>query len=529
MMKNMRYITPICIAGLLLFAGCRKNNGDYNYQNQLKIFDGTIYDFLRQQQQYDSFLLAADLVHRSGLLKNKDTALTVFAPTDASFRQALDNMNTLRKIQGRPLMDLSSLPAEQLDTLVCRYIIQGKIAADSMQLQDGLTLNTVDGYPMHGKLNRTTSEGYVKGGPGVIQFSDTKKVIYTNRWSNTSTVAIDINTKNGYVNILEKDHMFGFDEFISRMSPTNSVPWTGEPFFIPGTIGLEMFDKGGEMVGYHDRSRDNYGGQFRPAESVDITNAENNGYKIGWTETEEWMKYTVQVTETGDYSMQLRFGANDANGRLHLELDGKIVTGSKLVLPSTGGYDRYQDVYSTVRLEEGKHVLTLFYDYANYDLRFLKFLPVNRPMPIPGCIQLEDYNPGGEGVGYHNTTTNNDGGQYRPNDGVGIAFAPHEGGGYVVGWTRAGEWLDYDVDVKTTGFYNATTLIGTSESDPKTFHIEFDGTDVTGPVKAVNTGGYDKRTPVTVSVHLTRGKHKMRFFMDTAGYDVKSVTFRLIN
>lgn len=530
-MRNRRIMSGLLAVGMaviLLPTGCKKNNGDYRYQNQLKQFNGTIYDFLRQQQQYDSFLMAADRVHRSELLKNKDSLYTVFAPSNASFQQAVENMNTLRDIQGRPLMNLGSVPAEQLDSLVCRYIIRGKIAADSMKLQDGLTLLTVDNYPMHGKLNLTTSEGYVQGGPGVIEFSDTKRVIYTNRWSNTNTVAIDINTQNGYVNVLEKDHMFGFDEFISRMNPTNSYPWTGEPMWIPGTIGLEMFDRGGEMVAYHDKSGGNYGGQFRPAENVDITNAEN-GYKIGWTETDEWMKYTVQVAETGDYDMLLRFAASNANGRLHLELDGRVVTGSQLFLPNTGAYDRYNDIRSVVRMEEGKHVLTLYYDYASYDLRFIKLMPKDRPIPIPGCVQLEDYNLGGEGVGYHNTTTNNDGGEYRPNDGVGIAFAPHEGGGYVIGWTRAGEWLEYDVDVKTTGFYNVTTMIGTSESNKKTFHIEFGGVDVTGPVSAVNTGGYDKRTPVTVSVHLTKGKQKMRFIMDTGGYDVKSVAFKLVN
>lgn len=524
----MLSLLACCMAAILLPIGCRKNDGDYNYQNQLKAFDGTIYDFLHQQQQYDSFLLATDLVHRSDLLKNKDSLFTVFAPSDASFRQALENMNTLRGIQGRPLMNLSALPAEQLDSLVCRYIIRGKWAADKMKLQDGVILWTVDDYPMHGKLNQTTAEGQVQGGPGVIEFSDTKKVIYTNRWSNTNTVAIDINTKNGYVNVLEKDHMFGFDEFIARMNPTNSYPWTGEPMWIPGTIGLEMFDRGGEMVAYHDRSRDNYGGQFRPAESVDIANAEN-GYKIGWTETDEWMNYTVQVAETGDYDMILRFGTNNGDGRLHLNLDGRFVQGSQLFLANTGGWDRYTDIRSVVKLEEGKHVLTLYYDYASYDLRFIKLMPKNRPIPIPGLVQLEDYNPGGEGVGYHNTTTHNDGGQYRPDDGVGIAYAPHEGGGYVIGWTRAGEWLEYDVDVKTSGFYNVTTLIGTAESSKKTFHIEFGGVDVTGPVSAVNTGGYDKRTAVTVSVHLTKGKQKMRFVMETGGYDVKSVAFKLVN
>jgi hypothetical protein len=57
---------------------------------------------------------------------------------------------------------------------------------------------------------------------------------------------------------------------------------------------------------------------------------------------------------------------------------------------------------------------------------------------IPGQIESEDYNFGGEGVGYHDTTAGNSGGQYRE-DNVDIQTTSE--GGYLVGWTTAGESL----------------------------------------------------------------------------------------
>ena len=39
-----------------------------------------------------------------------------------------------------------------------------------------------------------------------------------------------------------------------------------------------------------------------------------------------------------------------------------------------------------------------------------------KPLSVPGRIQAEDYNLGGEGVAYHDTTPGNTGGAYRQDD-----------------------------------------------------------------------------------------------------------------
>jgi len=74
----------------------------------------------------------------------------------------------------------------------------------------------------------------------------------------------------------------------------------------------------------------------------------------------------------------------------------------------------------------------------------------------PGTIEAENYNLGGEGVGYHDTSTLNQGGAYR-HDRVGIDAATDAGGGYYVGWTRPGEWLQYTTNVAATTSYTPST------------------------------------------------------------------------
>jgi uncharacterized surface protein with fasciclin (FAS1) repeats len=529
MRKNIIYYgIGFALTALFLYAGCRKDTGFYKSKESIHEFSGDTYDFLKSQKGvYDSFLYVIDRVNLSDSLKKGK--YTVFAPTNASFQQAISSVNQLRLIQGRSPQYLSNMPVKQLDTLVSRYIVRGDIPADSMKTQDGINLTAVRfGYQMHGKLIATNAEGYVEGGPEVIEYSDTKGVVYTRQWSTSKTVAIDIKTANGLVNVLERNHIFGFDEFIQRVDPTFSTPYTGTPLPIPGTIGLNQYDKGGEGVAYHDNDVSNNGNQYRPTESVDIEKASNgeNGYDVGWTNPLEWMNYTVDIADTGHYLLLLRGSSPVGDATLHFDLDHKTFTGH-IRIKNTLGWQNYYNISVPVYFPvKGVHVLRIVYDYARYNLRFLLFLPDGKPYPVPGTIPVVGFMPGGEGVGYHDNDASNNGGKFRPDEGVDIEQNKNEGG-YDVGWTKTGEWMDYTIEVKETGQYNLAVTLG-SPNDPNggnLFHVEIDGKDITGQMTCPNSGGYQNWTDVNKLVYLTKGVHIMRFFEDTGGYNVRKYTF----
>ena len=147
------------------------------------------------------------------------------------------------------------------------------------------------------------------------------------------------------------------------------------------------------------------------------------------------------------------------------------------------------------------------------------------PHPIPGKIEAEDYDTGGEGVAYHDTTPGNEGGQYRPLDAVDIQTTTDVGGGYNVGWITDGEWLSYTVDVASDDEYDVQVRVASEGSHGK-LHIEFDDVDVTGPITAGATCGWQKWTSVFARrVSLTAGRHVMRISMDTGGFNVNWISF----
>lgn len=529
-MRKFLYYTGILFLGAVcLLNACRKDSGFYKAEASVKVFSGSTYDFLKSQVGvYDSFLYVMDRLNLTDSLKTGN--YTVFAPTNPSFERAIADVNRLRKEQKRPLQYLANIPYNELDSLACRYIIEGVIPADSMRTQDGIFFHAIRyNYMMHGKTEVTNAEGYVEGGPQIIRFADTKGVIYTRQWSIANTVTINIKTTNGIVNVLDRNHVFGFDEFIPRVNPTNSTPYFEKPMTIPGTIGFVYYDKGGERVGYHDYEEHNYGTHgFRTSEGVDIGVGHNGdrGYLVGWTNPGEWMNYTVDIADTGYYKVIIRAASPEDDASLHFLWDNKRLN-NNIKIEGTGNTDTYANNEAIIGpLPKGRHVLTVWLDYSGYDLRWMKFVPYNKPFPVPGTIPAVDFNEGGEGVAYHDADGGNGGGQYRPDEGVDIEQNSQKTGGYNVGWTNGGEWLNYTIDVKETGDYVVAVNVASGD-DPNgghRFHVSFDDVNLTGTMVCPNTGTWFNWTAVEAIVHLEKGEHIMQFYEETGGYNFRSIT-----
>jgi chitodextrinase len=151
------------------------------------------------------------------------------------------------------------------------------------------------------------------------------------------------------------------------------------------------------------------------------------------------------------------------------------------------------------------------------------------PAPIPGTIQFENYDKGGEGVAYHDTNAANNGGQYRTTEGVDIETTTDTGGGYDVGWTYAGEWVNYTVNVQTAGTYTMTTRVA-SNGTGGTFHLTLDGTTLAGSTMTIpNTGGWQTWTTLTTSITLPQGTHILRIVEDTVGASTNIGNFNWIS
>src|ERR1035437_962503 len=114
-------------------------------------------------------------------------------------------------------------------------------------------------------------------------------------------------------------------------------------------------------------------------------------------------------------------------------------------------------------------------------------------------IEAEDFDTGGEGVAYHDTDSANNGGQYRTNEAVDITTCNDTGGGYKVGWTADGEWLEYTVFVRNPGYYNLGLRYATPNSGC-VVDVICNAKDKTGTWTLPATGGYTTWATATKQV-----------------------------
>lgn len=136
------------------------------------------------------------------------------------------------------------------------------------------------------------------------------------------------------------------------------------------------------------------------------------------------------------------------------------------------------------------------------------------PFSLPGVIQAEDFDEGGEGISYSDGDSANAGRQYRDTR---VDIGACREGGFEVGWVYAEEWLEYTVNVAASGVYDIEARVA-SDGVGGTFHVEFDGQNLTGPLSVPDTGAWDQfRTITGTGVRLNAGRQIMRVSMDSTG------------
>ena len=128
---------------------------------------------------------------------------------------------------------------------------------------------------------------------------------------------------------------------------------------------------------------------------------------------------------------------------------------------------------------------------------------------IPGTIEAENYDEGGEGIAFHDQDATQLGatnGNFRAAEGVDVEQTGDVSGGYNIGWTSLTEWLRYSVNVATAGSYNLGIRYAIDGSNGAIDFSFGTGTDnVTGSVVAPPTGGWGTFNTVNATVQLKAG------------------------
>lgn len=305
----------------------------------------------------------------------------------------------------------------------------------------------------------------------------------------------------------------------------------------PTRIEAENFDEGGEGVAYHDTTAQNQGGAYR-TEAVDIsaTTDFGGGHAVGNITAGEWLEYTIRVEAAGAYRLRARTARGQSGARsVRFLFDGVDKTGN-LVVPATGGWASYATVESEAfELAAGPQSLRADLASGGFDLNWIEIVPAvavvqttfgnnGQPWSIGSTtatrIEAEDFDQGGQGVAYHETTPQNAGGAYRA-EAVDIAATEDLGGGYTVTRTAIGEWLEYSIQVEQAGTYRLRARTARGQSGARTARFLFDGVDKTGNLVVPPTGNWESYATVESGrFDLAAGDQILRAEMTSADFNL---------
>src|SRR5579863_1440098 len=147
------------------------------------------------------------------------------------------------------------------------------------------------------------------------------------------------------------------------------------------------------------------------------------------------------------------------------------------------------------------------------------------PAAVPGTVQAANYDTGGQGTAYNVTSVNGTANSYR-SDGVDLEACTDTGCGYDIGWTAAGQWFKYTVNVATAGSYTVSLRLASPYGVADALHIaNAAGTSLSGAIAVPNTGGYQNWTTVTASVTLPAGQQTLTLDQDSNGWNIHQLTF----
>ena len=369
----------------------------------------------------------------------------------------------------------------------------------------------------------------------LIEKFDTSSFIY--EWS-----PIAIGDYNFTMQVLSSVSSTLFEKTCSVKACEPAKPFNGKPIALPGKLEAEDFDEGENGIAYSDNDDSNNGSNEYRATGVDIDRNDGDGWVLGWTNSGEWIQYTVTVEEEQIMVWTARVASGTSGSAFRIYMGSNELTDitGRISVPQTASnsWGTYTEVKgrTKIAMPAGTYNLRIVIEGSSCNIDYILFetstgdevltTPYGgKPAVIPGTIEAEKFDEGMEEIAYHDNESSDQGDANFRSTGVDIVKGNK---GNALGYTNPGEWVIYTVNVEKTQkyYWGAYVSSGTTGA---AFRLYLDDVDITGKIEIPRTASNSWDTYKLVSgetlVELPEGTHTLKLAIEGANGNIDKLIF----
>lgn len=161
-----------------------------------------------------------------------------------------------------------------------------------------------------------------------------------------------------------------------------------------------------------------------------------------------------------------------------------------------------------------------------------KRTPFKGVISLPGIIEAENFDKGGEGFTFHDSDSEDEGKVGYRSDNEGVDIGKQADGGYHIGWTQKDEWYEYTVNVTEAGKYSCEAVVasGVTGSGLHVGIVENGKVTVLWRIPVPKTGdnSWDtyKTAKASLTKELTEGQHILRIIISGDNCDIDKIELK---
>lgn len=232
-------------------------------------------------------------------------------------------------------------------------------------------------------------------------------------------------------------------------------------------------------------------------QTTDVGGGEN----LGFIDQGDWFTYDIDVPQGGGVTVNYRVASEVGGGVIQIEEAGGGEVYGTINVPNTGGWQAWQTISHSISLPQGLNTIAISAPEGGWNLNWIQ-LEADEVCVGAECCEPNCHTGGGrvEAEGFTNMS------------GIQLEATSDVGGGQNVGWTDAGDWMSYGVDLpeSASGNYTITYRVA-SDLGGGVIQLEDGQTGaVYGSVNVGNTGGWQVWTNVSHVVSLPQDTSSLR-------------------